>query len=200
MPHLKVPGYATAIMALFGMLLLVGPVSASEEADALKTAIQLFEDGDYVAAQEILAVLDRSKLDPEQQAMRDDYLERAKVAVTMAEKGMRDLEDAETALAGGEKEQAISLLNSVLANEYAHEGVRRAAEAMVREMESEQQDVVVVAEEQAVEAPQTPPSEQVEPTEPDEESAELVDPANLVEPEVAPEDVERARTLTAEGD
>jgi len=193
LPHLKVPGYATAIMALLGVLLLVGPVSASEEADALTTAIQLFNDGDYVAAQEILAVLDRSKLEPEQQALRDDYLERARVAVTMVEKAMRDLEDAEIALVGGEREQAIVLLNSVLANEYAHEGVRRAAEAMVREMEDAQPEAVAGEDEEAIEAGETPPSEVVEPAEPDA-------PVEPAEPEIAPEDVERARTLTVEGD
>ncbi len=114
------------------MLFAALPVTAADDADALDRAVTMFEDGEYLTAQELLAGLDRSKLSSREQALRDDYLNRCQVAITMDEKALRDLEDAETALAEGESDRAEHLLNSVLANEYAAQTLRKAAEAHLR--------------------------------------------------------------------
>ncbi len=177
MPSLKFPVRRLVSVVLLSVLLMVPAVWASEQGDALVKAIQLFEEGDYIGAQEILVGIDREQLTAEEQSLRDDYLERVKVAVTMAEKAGRDLEDAETAIASGEKEQALKLLNQVLTNEYAHAGVRRSAEAMLRELKE---------------------GEGLPPAQPEQAEGSAMPMA--VAPDVNPEDAEQARTLAVEGD
>ncbi|GAG37285.1 unnamed protein product, partial [marine sediment metagenome] len=129
--------------AVFSLLLvtplfLTSPAVAQDEARALDQAIQLFDHGDYVAAQEVLIGIDRSKLTGKQQVRRDDYLNRVQVAMTMYEKALRDLEDAETAIAEAELDRAEHLLNAVLANEYAAEALRRAATTHLNELKQRQ--------------------------------------------------------------
>ncbi|MCH7839916.1 MAG: hypothetical protein IID38_06740, partial [Planctomycetes bacterium] len=81
------------------LLAVVTPAVAGDESGLLKEAIELFDGGDYLASQELLLGIDRSGLTRTEQSARDDYLTRVQVALTMYEKALRDLEDAETALA-----------------------------------------------------------------------------------------------------
>lgn len=109
----------------------------AQESQALDRAITLFEDGEYLAAQEVLSAIDRGKLNARRQALRDDYLNRIQVAITMYEKALRDLEDAEMAITDQDLDQAKNLLRRVLSNEYAAHPVQQAAEAKLREINSE---------------------------------------------------------------
>jgi type II secretory pathway component GspD/PulD (secretin)/tetratricopeptide (TPR) repeat protein len=123
-------------IALLALSAVTTPVMAEDEPAALERAIKLFEQGDYFEAQEVLSGIDRAKLNQQQQALRDDYLSRVQVAITMHEKALRDLEDAETAVAEGERAKAERLLESVLANEYAAESLRRSASASLRDLKA----------------------------------------------------------------
>ncbi len=121
--------------ALVAALFLSAPVFAQDDATTLQEGIQLFNDGAYVAAQEKLVEVDRSALSAEDQTLRDDYLNRVQIALTMVEKALRDLEDAETAIGEGETDQARSLLQGVLDNEYADDALRRSASALLRDLD-----------------------------------------------------------------
>jgi general secretion pathway protein D len=162
-------------MALVAALWMAAPSPAQDEASALEQAIRLFEEGDYLAAQSTLVNIDRSQLNAEEQAARDDYLNRVQLAITMSEKAVRDLEDAETALAENEPEEARQLLEGILANEYAPQAVRRSAETHLRDLNAEEV------------SPESPAAE------PAVESAE---PGARVRPV----DAQRARVLTEEAD
>ena len=125
--------------------------AADDEAQTLERAIELFEAGDYPAAQQLLVGIDRSELTPDQQSQRDDYVDRTLVAMTLSEKALHDLEESQNALAAGDRERAERLLESVLANEYAAQGVRRAAGAKLRELRSK--ETPASAEPAAIENP-----------------------------------------------
>ncbi len=117
-------------------LLTAVPARAADEAAALQNAIKLFDAGDYLAAQEMILALDRSKLDKEQQALRDDYVDRIQTALLMTQKALDDLEDAELAVHEGDKEHARASLNAVLSNQYAPEPVRKTAQAHLEDLEA----------------------------------------------------------------
>lgn len=110
------------------------PAYAQNEGAVLDQAAKLFNDGEYLAAQERLVGIDRSKLSEEQQKVRDDYLNRVQNALNMSEKALREFDDAHTAIEEGEGDQAARLLESVLANEFTPEALRRAAVATLDEL------------------------------------------------------------------
>lgn len=129
--------YSAPAALLSAVLALFAPSAtlwAADEAEALEQVIRAFENGEYLAAQELLAEIDRSSLTDEQKSIRDDYLGRIQVAITMSEKALRDLEDAETALAGKEYQQAENLLQRVLDNEYAPQAIRRSASTQLADL------------------------------------------------------------------
>jgi len=130
---LKIPAGAAIVAAVVALALPTSVVRA-DEAEMLRRSITLFDSGDYVKAQELLVTLDRAQLTDSDQALRDDYLNRTQVAITMHEKGMRDLEDAETAMVSGDNAAAKRLLQGVLNNEYVSDQVRAAAETLLGNM------------------------------------------------------------------
>lgn len=119
---------------VLGSMVFVAPALAGDDSDALARAITLFEQGEYLAAQEALTSLDRSKLAAADQARRDEYLNRIQVAITMEDKALRDLEDAETASEDGALDRARELLQTVLANEYTPKDIRTVAQSRLREL------------------------------------------------------------------
>jgi general secretion pathway protein D len=188
--------FTTATFVLILVTALVGsPAVAQDEPQALDRAIQLFEQGDYLASQELLLGIDRAKLTSKQQASRDDYLNRVQVAITMYEKALRDLEDAETAIAEGELDRAEHLLEGVLSNEYAAEAVRRSATAHLRDLKDRE---APVSPPQAEAEPSQPPEST--PPQPREERPPVPAPEGVEPPPVTPSGAEKARSLTQEGD
>ncbi|MCH8966060.1 MAG: hypothetical protein IID43_00130 [Planctomycetes bacterium] len=150
---------ATFSVILAAVALVTIPAAAQDGSDALRRSIQLFEQGDYLAAQELLVEVDRSELQGNEQTVRDDYLNRIQVALTMKDKALRDLEDAETAAADGERDRAVALLNSVLNNEYAPQALRHSASAKLREIQSlpaAPQEAPAAEPERSEEAPSSP--------------------------------------------
>ncbi|MFQ5590548.1 MAG: hypothetical protein ACE5HE_05245 [Phycisphaerae bacterium] len=136
MPILRHSKGTTASLAVVAatMLFAAETAAAGDETQTLARAVELFEDGEYLTAQEMLTGLDRSKLTTAEQARRDEYVNRCQIAITMDEKALRDLEDAETALAEREFTRAENLLHKVLKNEYASATLRKAAEAHLRDL------------------------------------------------------------------
>ena len=182
--------------ALLALCLTAVPAAAGDAAEALEQAIGLFNDGDYLAAQELLLGIDRTQLTPEQQGRRDDYVSRVEVAITMHEKALRDLEDGETAIAEREYDRADRLLNAVLANEYAAEALRRSARTHLRDLQ--ERSALIEESTGAAAAPAGATAPQAL-----EAAAETVPPPPAREaPPTAPAipaDLERARVLTQEG-
>lgn len=123
----------------FFAALLVGALPGAtafgqDSSTDLSRAVRLFEEGDYLSAQEVLASIERDGLSAEQQAVRDDYMNRTQTALQQHEKALRDIEDAETAADAGESDRAMELAGGVLANDYAPETVREAALALQRRL------------------------------------------------------------------
>ncbi|MGB2986083.1 MAG: hypothetical protein WBE26_09390 [Phycisphaerae bacterium] len=171
---------AAFLLVSVAWLFFATPVLAEDEAAAMEQAIKLFEEGEYLTAQEVLVGIDRAKLTEGQQTLRDDYLTRVQVAVNMYEKALRDFEDAETAATEGEVDKAERLLESVLANEYAAEALRRSANASLRDLRAKRgaPGRTASTEESAWQPPAQP----------------------AVTRAMAPEDAQGARVRTAEAD
>jgi general secretion pathway protein D len=166
---------------------------AGDEAETLNRAIQLFEQGEYLSAQELLLGIDRNKLNKSQQAQRDDCLNRVQVALIMSEKALRDAEDAETAVAAGEMDRARLLLEGIQANPYAKQEFKQAAAARLRQLPG------------APAQPETPvqprePASPEKPAQPNESAPKKANGPNGTQaPPVSPADAERARVLIQEG-
>lgn len=171
----KAPIRAMILTAIF-LTGVAGQSAFAQDAKALRRAISLFEDSEYLASQEVLTGINSNKLDARQQALRDVYLNRVQVAITMYEKALRDLEDAETAINDQDHDRAENLLNRVLSNEYAAHPVHQSAQAMFRQLRGEPPTV-------------TPHRDQPETT-------RSTLPAN----QISTQDAQRARVLTHEAD
>ncbi len=178
MPRRKLALNAAAWI-VFVLPMGIRPCSAwADDASELKRAIQLFDNADYVAAQEVLVAVNRDKLSKDQQQTRDDYLNRVQSALTLAEKALRDLEDAETAIGAGEFAKAESLLNGVLSNAYAAAAVKNSARSHLREI----QERSGTSTRPIGATPASSPT------------------GSATSPGGAPQDQERARVLTQEAD
>lgn len=194
---------AGVVMTLAVCLLVAGPARAADDAESLRQAVELYNQGEYLEAQEILAGIDRSKLNEDDQALRDEYLDRTRVAISMAEKAGRDLEDAELAAESAQastdpavKEQELAsarrLLETVLANEYAPPAMRNAAVARLRALDGgEAPDADAPIAEIVITAPVAD-----EPADTQEPTADAAPAA----PQPTAEDVENARARVAEAD
>ena len=160
-------------------LVVAAPAVGQDAVADLDRAIKLFDSRDFLGAQGLLSQIDESKLNESQRNVRTEYLDRVQVAITMSEKAIRDLEDAESAEANGELDQAVRLLERVLANDHADDRIRGAASARLRQLQG--------GEAAPTPAPQTPtPAPTTTP------------PASQPEPDMPTEDVDRARVLTEE--
>jgi len=128
------PARAARSLIAAACLLCVGAPAVADDAGDLARAIQLFEDGDYLAAQEVLLEIDPQALDNARRARRDEYLNRVQVALALVEKAANDLEDASQAMQRGQLDEAETLLRQVLENEYASEELRRDAAEQQRRL------------------------------------------------------------------
>jgi hypothetical protein len=170
------------LLTLLLALVVTAPAVGQDVVADLDRAIQLFDSRDYLGAQGLLSQIKESKLNERQRNVRIEYLDRVQVAITMSEKAIRDLEDAESAEANGDIEQAARLLERVLANDHTDDRIRGAANARLRQLRG----VEIVPPP----APQTQPTTTAAPTQPQ--------PTPQPAPSMATEDVDRARILTEE--
>jgi len=199
------PGCAAVLSALVVFCMNIAPAVAEGEAATLERAVKLFEAGDYLTAQEVIVGIDRAKLSPKQQSSRDDYLNRIQVAITMSDKAIRDLEDAETAIAEHEREKAEVLLEGVLANEYAPQGARRSATTMQENLKAS--DAAAAQPPQAQPVKPAPPAVEKAVRTPDLAPSSVGVGADAAKsalaqppPTTASSEVERAKALTRQGD
>lgn len=176
------PVRAARRLVVAACLVVALPAFADDSGD-LAGAIQLFEQGNYLAAQELLLKIDPDALDTSERTRRDEYVNRVQIALAMVEKAETDLEDAETALSGGDLDEAEELLRDVLSNEYAAEALRRGAVDLQRRVA------------QAREADAT--EEKTEIRESITVTATATEPAVVVPED---DDTLRARALTQEGE
>lgn len=161
---------------------------AQDAGAVLDQAVEKFDDGEYLAAQELLANINRSQLTPEQQVRRDDYVNRVQTAITMLERARRDLEDASRSMQEGNTARAGELLEMVLANEYATQPVRESAASLRIELQAAPgTPPAVVVPAPAMEAP---PGQPV--------VTEVVTQTTTTTT-ISPEAVQRAADLTAQG-
>ena len=108
----------------------------ADDGEELARAIRMFEEGKYLAAQEVLLEVGPEGLSQAQRAQRDEYLDRVQVALSMVEKASNDLDDALQAVEDGELDEADALLRGVLRNEYASGALRRGAVEELRKVEA----------------------------------------------------------------
>lgn len=131
MKRLRIFERAVVLLVAAGALVTVaGTVALAQDdqaTEALNRGIRLFEEGQYQLAQEVLLDVDRNDLNAAQKTLRDEYVERSQVAVTMAEKATQDLEDCEAAIDDGDLQLAEMLCQAVLDNEFASQVLREAA-------------------------------------------------------------------------
>ncbi len=180
------------MLGLFVPALFPAAVRAQDAGADLDKAVQQFHDGDYLVAQELLANVNRSQLSPEQQARRDDYVNRVQTAITMLERARRDLEEAGRAIQDGNPSKAGELLDMVLANEYATKSVRESASSLLLELQAVPAKGTVV-----VKNVEEPVVQQVIAPTPSPTPAPPTETVKLTT--ISPEDVQRATDLTAHG-
>ncbi|MCK4342318.1 MAG: hypothetical protein KAY37_11415 [Phycisphaerae bacterium] len=93
--------------------------AALAQSEKLREAIDLFEQQEYFAAQEVMQKLDRETLDEDERAQLDELLAIVPEAIKGNEKGTQDLAEAYAAYKAGEWEKADRLYQAVIENKYA---------------------------------------------------------------------------------
>lgn len=140
-------------------LALASAATAQTPADELQQGIDLFEQGRYVEAQQVLLAVDRAQLTDEQKQTRDKYVDEVRLAVNLANRAQQDHEEAERALDAGDLMRAEMLYAAVLRNRYADESLKEAArqgQALIAEKRTLQEAVAVEAPAQPQQAADTP--------------------------------------------
>jgi type II secretory pathway component GspD/PulD (secretin)/tetratricopeptide (TPR) repeat protein len=118
------------------LLVVVSSAFADNASDQLDQAVELFEQGQYTAAQEVLVKIDPLDLDDAHRAVRDEYVDRTRVAITMVDKAELDFERADTAIQNENFAAARTALQSVLDNEYATRAQREDAQQQLKDIAS----------------------------------------------------------------
>ena len=99
--------------------------SADED---LAAAIELFNQNQYDKAHEALVKIDPEGLSEQARSLREQYLERAKVARNYFAKAVQDRKEADKAFDQGQYDKAELLYRAVLDNEYANKAMQAAAQ------------------------------------------------------------------------
>ncbi len=171
--------------------------AAMAQSEQLEAAIDLFEQKDYVAAQEALNQIDRDALSELERARVDALLEIVPEAIRGQEKALQDLATADEAYEAGDWDAADQLYGAVFLNEYATVAMQERAEVQ-RARIAEKKGLAEAArpeaavEEEPAEEP-VPPPPPAEPVAVEEEP--VVEPEPMTEVMPAPV-VEQPRRLT----
>jgi len=99
--------------------------SADED---LAAAIELFNQNQYDKAHEALVKIDPEGLSEQARSLREQYLERAKVARNYFAKAVQDRKEADKAFDQGQYDKASPLYRAVLDNKYANKAMQSAAQ------------------------------------------------------------------------
>jgi len=121
-----------AWQTLCGFMLLLGtfvvPAVAQTATEQLKEAIQLFDQGQYDKAQELLLAIDQDKLNDGDKKQRDDYVDKVTSAINLSKKAQQDLDDGNQAFDANRLDEAAKKYQSVLKNNYASKKQKEEAE------------------------------------------------------------------------
>lgn len=170
----------TALRFRGGLALLVGliliPAAAAED-EQLQIAKDLFNQQEYIAAQEVLLKVDREQLSEDEAKAYDHLLKLLPQAIQGSKKAKQDMADANKAYEAGRWEEAREFYTRVLDNEYALEALRDEAET--------QQQRIAEKMELSEAAKPTGPLPEQPPAEPEQPPAEPEQPP--AEPELRPE-------------
>ena len=112
-------------LALLCALLLVSTAAAQSE--ELKSAMELFDRQEYVAAQNLALSIDREKLSDAEKAELDRLLKVLPEAIQGGKKAEQDRADADQAYERGRWDEADRRYRAVLANKYATTTLRNEA-------------------------------------------------------------------------
>jgi tetratricopeptide (TPR) repeat protein len=127
-PMQKVLRRSSGLALMLAMLLV--PATWAQSA-ALQDAVKLYDQQEYVAAQQLLLKVDAGALNAEQRAELDRLLAQVADAVQGAERATQDRAAAEAAFLDGRWDDATRLYKQVEDNKYARPAVRD--EARVRQ-------------------------------------------------------------------
>lgn len=115
-------------IACIAMMLAAVPVAiAQSAADELARGIELFEQGRYADAQQVLLTIDPDALTDEQRQTRDRYVDEVRLAVNLSNRARQDFDEAQRALKDKDYARANVLFASVIRNQYAGESLKSAA-------------------------------------------------------------------------
>ena len=194
----KAVRFSNGLALLFVLMLVPAALAQNEQ---LEKARELFEQQEYVAAQEALLQVDREQLTEEDAKAYDDLLKVLPEAIQGSKKAEQDMADADKAYEQGRWNEADALYTRVLENDYAHaeacEQARLQRQRILEKIELAEaaKPQGPVAEQPAAEQPepQQPKPEQpaTEPTEPEAQPAPQ-------EPGPPPPPEPRRRTLVDE--
>jgi len=124
-------------LALLCALLLVSTAAAQSE--ELKSAMELFDRQEYVAAQNLALSIDREQLSDAEKAELDRLLKVLPEAIQGSKKAEQDKADADRAYEQGGWDEADRLYRAVLANKYATTALRNEAGAQCKRIAEKKQ-------------------------------------------------------------
>lgn len=116
------------------LLAMTAAATALGQNADMKKAVDLFDQQEYAAAQEVLLKIDPAKLDDAEKAEREQMLKQLPEAVAAAKKSEQDYADAEAALGAGELDKAEGLYVAVARNTYARTQMRNDAAAAIEQI------------------------------------------------------------------
>lgn len=157
---------AARLMVIGWIAVIPARALADRGDDALARAIALFDQSRYDDAQSILLALDPDELGDQQRRLRDQYVERTRVAINMLERARLDVEDAQFAMDEGDHAEARKLLNQAIANQYATDDLRQSARRMLAQLDGKPAGATANPDDdvQWIENELTPPAPQPKPT------------------------------------
>lgn len=110
------------------MLLALAAVAvAGQQKVDMKTAVDLYDQQEYEAAQEILLKLDVEKLSDAEKSEREQMLKLLPEAIAGSKKASQDKADADRAMSLGDLDGAEKLYVAVTRNNYARPALRESA-------------------------------------------------------------------------
>jgi general secretion pathway protein D len=98
---------------------LSAPALAQNAKDALKQAMDLYEQAEFTQAQAVLLDINPSELEDALRALREEYLDKTRRAITMVEAVETDFQRADEAIGNQDQDAARSALQAVIDNPYA---------------------------------------------------------------------------------
>lgn len=121
----------SAITAMVFPAISLAQDKGADAADRLESAVERYDEGDYVGAQHILEQIDASVLSQSEQSRHAEYLQRSSLAASMHKKANDDLRAAEQFVADGRLDEARDLIETISQNPYADSQTKASAKQLL---------------------------------------------------------------------